>query len=101
LVSPPPRCQQAHGTHSQEYQTRRFRHCGGRPTKGRAIRRQHAKAGYVVSGQIRLTLGTETQNLGPSDSYYAPPNVPHGATILQTAVVIDTFSPPREDYLTP
>jgi quercetin dioxygenase-like cupin family protein len=59
----------------------------------------HEQAGYLVSGKIRLTVGTETRDLGPGDSYYAPANVPHGATILEDAIVIDTFSPPREDYL--
>ena len=58
----------------------------------------HEQAGYVVSGKIRLTLGEETHDLGPGDSYYAAPNVPHGATILETAIVVDTFCPPREDY---
>jgi quercetin dioxygenase-like cupin family protein len=59
----------------------------------------HEQSGYIVSGRIRLTLGQESCELGPGDSYYAPANVPHGATILETAVVVDTFSPPREDYL--
>ncbi len=58
----------------------------------------HEQAGYVVSGRIRLTVGEQTHDLGPGDSYYAGANVPHGAKILQTAVVVDTFCPPREDY---
>jgi quercetin dioxygenase-like cupin family protein len=61
----------------------------------------HEQAGYLVSGKIRLTVGTETQELGPGGTYYAAPNVPHGAVVLEDAVVVDTFSPPREDYLTP
>ncbi len=59
----------------------------------------HEQAGYIVSGHIRLTIAGETFDLGPGDSYYAEPNVPHGATILETAVVVDTFTPPREDYV--
>jgi quercetin dioxygenase-like cupin family protein len=58
----------------------------------------HEQAGYVVSGRIRLTLNGETHDLGAGDSYYAAPNVPHGAAVLENAVVVDTFSPPREDY---
>jgi quercetin dioxygenase-like cupin family protein len=60
---------------------------------------RHEQAGYIVSGRIRLTLGGQTQDLGPGDTYYAAPNVPHGARILKAAVVVDTFCPPREDYL--
>ena len=58
----------------------------------------HEQAGYVVSGRIRLTLAGQIHELGPGDTYYAAPNVPHGAHILETAVVVDTFCPPREDY---
>jgi quercetin dioxygenase-like cupin family protein len=59
----------------------------------------HEQAGYVVSGRIRLTVGGETRDLGPGGTYYAGPNVPHGATVLEDAVVVDTFHPPREDYM--
>jgi quercetin dioxygenase-like cupin family protein len=61
----------------------------------------HEQAGYVAAGKIRLTVGTETQELGPGGTYYAPPNVPHGAAVLEDAIVVDTFSPPRQDYLPP
>jgi quercetin dioxygenase-like cupin family protein len=58
----------------------------------------HEQAGYVVSGRIRLTLDGKTDELGPGDTYYAGPNVPHGAKVIEAAVVVDTFCPPREDY---
>ena len=59
----------------------------------------HEQAGYIAAGKIRLTVGNETRDVGPGDSYYAAPNVPHSATALEDAVVVDTFCPPREDYL--
>ena len=59
----------------------------------------HEQAGYVVAGRIRLSLNGQTHDLGPGDTYYAASNVPHGAKVLETAVVVDTFCPPREDYL--
>ncbi len=58
----------------------------------------HEQAGYVVAGRIRLTIDGESHELGPGDSYHAPPNVPHGAFTLEPTVVVDAFSPPREDY---
>jgi len=36
--------------------------------------------------------------LAAGDSYYAPAGVPHGAFTLEPSVVVDTFSPPRDDY---
>jgi len=59
----------------------------------------HEQAGYVVSGRLRITIDGQTSELGPGGTYCAPSNVPHSALILEPAVVVDAFSPPREDYL--
>jgi len=59
----------------------------------------HEQIGYVVSGQVELTIGGETARCGPGDSYAIPGGVEHGARFLSECVVIDCFSPPREDYL--
>jgi len=58
----------------------------------------HEQVGYVVSGRVELTIGGETARCGPSDSYTIPGGVPHSAHFLSECVVIDCFSPPREDY---
>ncbi len=57
------------------------------------------QTGYLVSGRIRLTIGEETRDLEPGDSWDVPPNVIHGAEILEDAVAVEVFSPVREDYL--
>ncbi len=58
----------------------------------------HEQVGYIVSGRVRMTIGGETSELGPGDSYCAPSSVPHSAVTLEPTVIVDTFSPPREDY---
>jgi quercetin dioxygenase-like cupin family protein len=58
----------------------------------------HEQVGYVASGLVRITVEDDSFVLGPGDSYYAPSNVQHSAHVLQKAVVVDTFNPPREDY---
>ncbi len=58
----------------------------------------HEQAGYVVSGKIRIIIDGESSDLGPGDSYYVLSNVPHSALTFEPSVVIDVFSPPREDY---
>ena len=35
----------------------------------------------------------------PGDAWAIPPDVEHEAEVLEKAVVIETFSPLREDYL--
>jgi quercetin dioxygenase-like cupin family protein len=59
----------------------------------------HEQIGYVVEGQVEMNIGGEKAILHKGDSYCAPSNVPHGALILMPTIIIDTFSPPREDYL--
>ncbi|HOG17283.1 MAG TPA: cupin domain-containing protein [Syntrophales bacterium] len=61
----------------------------------------HEQVGYVVSGSIRMTIGESTFEMNPGDSYFARAGVPHGVVVLHRAVVVDTFSPPREDYRVP
>ena len=56
------------------------------------------QAGYVVSGRIRVSVNGMSHDLGPGDSYSAPSGAVHSALALEMSVVVDTFSPPREDY---
>lgn len=59
----------------------------------------HEQAGTVLEGMIRLTIGEETRDLRYGDVYIIPPNVPHSATTDEHGcLVIDIFTPPREDY---
>jgi len=57
------------------------------------------QTGYLVSGRLRLTIGEETREVGPGDSWAIPGGVPHGAETLEDAVAVEVFSPMREDYL--
>lgn len=59
----------------------------------------HSQVSYVESGAFELTIGDEIKTLKTGDGYYVPPNVLHGAFCLQAGVLIDVFSPLREDFL--
>lgn len=60
---------------------------------------EYEQAGYLVSGQIEMTIGGVTQRLEPGDGYVAPPGVPHGAVAQEDSVIVDIFSPVRPDYV--
>lgn len=60
----------------------------------------HAQATYVASGKFEVTIGDEKKSLEAGDGFYIPPNVPHGAVCLESGILIDVFSPMREDFLT-
>ena len=54
---------------------------------------------HILEGQMRLIVDGVPHELSAGDSFYLASNVPHGVeTVLQTRV-LDTFSPPRDDYL--
>ncbi len=58
----------------------------------------HEQVGYVVAGYVEMNIAGKKYDLKQGDSYYAPSNVPHGALTKEPTVIVDTFSPPREDY---
>jgi quercetin dioxygenase-like cupin family protein len=61
----------------------------------------HRQATYVAAGRFRVTVGDETTDLGLGDCFYPPADVTHGVTALEGGVLIDVFTPVREDFLTP
>ena len=60
----------------------------------------HSQVAYVESGEFELTIGEKVQLLKSGDSYYVPPNVIHGCVCKKPGVIIDIFSPLREDFIT-
>ncbi len=58
----------------------------------------HEQTGYLVSGRMRLQIADETRDLSPGDCWMIPGGVPHEATALDACVIIDVFSPPRDEY---
>jgi len=52
----------------------------------------------VVHGTIRAVVDDEEMVLTAGESCHVPPDVPHMAEALADVMVIDAFSPPREDY---
>lgn len=54
---------------------------------------------YVVSGRLRFQVGEEMIEAAAGSSVAIPGDTPHAVWVLEESLVIDTFSPPREDYL--
>lgn len=59
----------------------------------------HEQTGYLVSGKMRLRMGTAEQVIEPGDSWMIPGGMEHGADILEDSVAVEVFAPVREDYL--
>jgi len=64
-----------------------------------AHKHPHEQTGYVISGRLMITIGSKRFEAGPGDSWNIASNVEHSAEILEDTVLIEVFSPAREDYL--
>lgn len=59
----------------------------------------HEQTGYLVSGRILLSIGTDQHDALPGDSWCIGSGIEHEAEILEDSVAVEVFSPVREDYL--
>jgi quercetin dioxygenase-like cupin family protein len=59
----------------------------------------HSQVTYVDSGVFEMTIGSEKKIIQKGDGYYVSPNVRHGIVCLKPGMLIDVFSPHREDFL--
>jgi quercetin dioxygenase-like cupin family protein len=48
---------------------------------------------------MKFRIGAETFEAQPGDGWNIGGGVPHAVDVLEDSVVIEVFSPPREDYL--
>jgi quercetin dioxygenase-like cupin family protein len=54
---------------------------------------------HILEGRMRLIVDGTPHELVTGDSFYLASNVPHGVETIEETRVLDTFSPPREEYL--
>ncbi len=59
----------------------------------------HEQTGYMISGRMTFKIADEDHNAEAGDSWSIPGNVEHSVEVLEDSVVIEVFSPAREDYL--
>ncbi len=62
-------------------------------------RHPHEQTGYLISGSLRFFSSGEDTVVAPGDCWNWASDAPHGAEALEDSVVIEVFSPIREDYL--
>lgn len=54
---------------------------------------------HILKGRMRLIVSGVPHELKSGESFYLAGNVPHGVETIDDTMVLDTFSPPRHDYL--
>jgi len=59
----------------------------------------HEQLVYVISGRIQFEANGARFDAAAGDNFIVASNVEHQATALEDSVVLDVFTPAREDYL--
>jgi len=63
---------------------------------------EHEQVTLVERGHVLYIVNGVERVCSPGDVLHFPPHLPHGATMLDEEVVlVDIFTPRREDFLTP
>lgn len=59
----------------------------------------HSQSSYIASGKFEFTIDGEKHVVEQGDGFYVAPDILHGCKCLEAGIVIDTFSPARQDFL--
>lgn len=59
----------------------------------------HTQISHVESGVFEVEINGKKKILKAGDAFYIPPNVLHGAVCIAAGMLIDIFSPMREDFI--
>jgi quercetin dioxygenase-like cupin family protein len=59
----------------------------------------HEQASYVVSGKVRVNVGGKEAVCEAGDSFFSKSGVEHSVAAFERSVVVDVFTPQREDFL--
>ncbi len=59
----------------------------------------HTQITYVVSGAFSFTIGGETRTVRQGDTLLKEDGVEHGCVCLEAGILLDVFTPMREDFL--
>lgn len=59
----------------------------------------HSQVAYIASGSFEVQIEEEKKVLNAGDSFFLKTNVMHGVVCLDEGVLIESFSPMREDFV--
>lgn len=57
----------------------------------------HTQATYIVSGVFDITVENETKRMTSGDASFAKSGIIHGCTCIEEGILIEVFTPLRED----
>ncbi len=66
---------------------------------GTVHQHHHTQITHIESGVFEVEIDAEKQILKAGDVFFIPSNIWHGAVCKEAGVLIDVFSPMREDFI--
>ena len=66
---------------------------------GAAHSHPHVQCSLVEQGVFDITIAGRTERLKQGDSFLVPPSAIHGAVAIEAGVLLDVFTPMREDFV--
>ena len=59
----------------------------------------HVQLTHIDSGRFEVEIAGVKKVLNAGDGFHIPSNVEHGVVCLEKGILIDVFSPMREDFI--
>ncbi|MDR0537175.1 MAG: cupin domain-containing protein [Tannerellaceae bacterium] len=59
----------------------------------------HSQSSCVESGVFEVVIGSERKKLYAGDAFFVPSNTLHSCHCIEEGILIDAFSPMREDFV--
>ncbi|NHN25804.1 cupin domain-containing protein [Flavobacterium jejuense] len=59
----------------------------------------HSQVAFIVKGSFEVQIEEEKKILHSGDTFFIPSNKMHGVVCLEEGILVESFSPMREDFL--
>ena len=59
----------------------------------------HEQISYIIKGSFQVNIDGEKKIVKAGDTFYIKPNALHGVLALEDAIILDVFTPQRDDFL--
>jgi quercetin dioxygenase-like cupin family protein len=59
----------------------------------------HEQCTYVLSGAFEFNVNGDKRVVKTGDTLYMEPNLPHGTICIEAGILLDVFTPARQDFL--
>jgi quercetin dioxygenase-like cupin family protein len=67
--------------------------------QGAPHRHIHEQVSYIAAGSFEFSIEGEAHVVRQGDGIYIPANAEHSCRALEDSVIVDVFTPQREDFL--